>query len=980
MSGSRHPQGGTIDRTKRLRFRFDGIAYQGFQGDTLASALLANGVMLLGRSFKYHRPRGVVTAGAEEPCALVTLLKGASREANVPATMVELHEGLVAESQNRWPSLRFDLMAVNTLLAPLFAAGFYYKTFMWPKGFWEKLYEPLIRRAAGLGRAGVEADPDTYDTMHGHCDVLVIGSGVAGLSAARVAAQAGLRVMLLEQDRDLGGGSLLDPALTLWRQEMLSALADFPQVQLLPRTSAVGVYDSGVVAAVERISDHRAEALPFTPRQRLHVIRPRRIILATGTVERLIALPGNDRPGVMLATAARAYVNRYAVLPGQCAVFFVTNDEAYAAIRDLKAAGIAIAAVVDPRPPTVISAEAMANGIPVLFEHELCGIAGRQAVKGVSVRPVGTIRLQSFPCDLVCLSGGYTSQTQLATQGAMAVTWNESIAGFAVSADTATMLAAGAVAGIFGRLEAAQHGHDAGIKACQALGSTPKSEAHPPPVSARRDAPMLPLWEVKAPGKAFVDLQHDVTTEDIRLAHREGYGAVEHVKRYTTHGMGTDQGKIGGLVGSAVLAEARGEPLAGIGVSKPRPFVTPVSWGALAGMDVGAEFKPERRLPLHDWHQAQGAVFVRLGLWLRPLVYSSTGDTSWEPVLEEARAVRASVGITDVSSLGKIDVQGRDAAVFLDRLYANTFSTLPVGRARYGLMLREDGLAFDDGTTARLGEAHFIVTTTTANAAAVLEHLEFHQQVTWRELDVQISNIAEQWAQFALAGPRAREVLSRVVTGLDLANAAFPFMAAGKASIAGVQGRIFRISFSGELAYEIAVPARHARQVWEAILAAGQAFSIRPYGLDALNLLRIEKGHVAGSELNGQTSAGDLGLGKMLKKNGDFIGRALSQREAMHDPARLGLVGLHPLDSSQRLRNGAHLVSPEEPRNSQGFLTAVCRSSEGPQDWIGLALVQGGTRRIGETLTATSPLHGETVAVAIVSPHRLDPENSRVKT
>jgi sarcosine oxidase subunit alpha len=972
MSGFRLGGGGQIDRSKVLRFSFDGEPFEGHPGDTLASALMASGVRLMGRSFKYHRPRGVFTAGPEEPNALVTLRTGNRREPNIPATVIELFDGLVAESQNRWPRLDVDLMAVNSLFAPLFTAGFYYKTFMWPRRFWEALYEPLIRRAAGLGRAGLDPDPDTYETNHAHCDVLVIGSGVAGLSAARVAAEAGRRVILVEQDRALGGGTLVDAALAGWRGEMLAVLASMPDMVLLPRTTAIGAYDQGVVAALERVGDHRAERAPFAPRQRLHVIRAGRVVLATGSVERLIALPNNDRPGVMLATAARAYVARNAVAPGQRAVFFVNNDEAYAAARDLAAAGIKIAAIVDPRAPSAIAAETAASGLPVLNGFEVCKIEGRSGADAVLVRKVGDSAMRRIQCDLVCLSGGYTPQTQLATQAGLKPEWRDEIAGFAAPDSGPAWAAAGAAAGVFGRLEAARHGVMVGSSGRIA------ELTYLPPISPKRDAPVLPLWEVTGNGKAFVDLQHDVTTDDIRQASREGYRAIEHAKRYTTLGMGTDQGKTGGLVGAAVLAETHGLPVAAVGVSKPRPFVTPACFGALAGMEVGAHFKPERKLPLHDWHEAHGAVFVRIGLWLRPLVYSG-GDTGWEPVLAEARAVRASVGITDVSSLGKIDVQGKDAATFLDRLYANTFSTLPVGKARYGLMLREDGLLFDDGTTSRLAVDHFIVTTTTGNAVAALEHMEFHAQTAWRDLDVQITGIADQWAQFAVAGPHARAVLSHVVTGLGLSNEGFPFMAAGEAEIAGVPGRLFRISFSGELAYEVSVPTGYALHVWETILGAGEPFGIRAYGLDALNVMRIEKGHVAGSELNGQTTAADLGLGKMLKTNGDFIGKVLSQRPGLTDPNRLQLVGLHPLDNAKRLRNGAHLVSGAEPTRSQGVLTAVCRASEGPHDWIGLALLEGGHARIGETLVATSPVHGDSVEVRIVSPHRLDPENARVK-
>ncbi len=974
------------DQGAPIRFSFDGEAIEGRAGDTLASALMASGVRLMGRSFKLHRPRGVVTAGPEEPSALVTVVRPGRRDVNLPATMVELFDGLEAHSQNRWPRLDLDLMSVTGRLGSLFSAGFYYKTFMGPQGAWERLYEPLIRRAAGLGHASTEADPDSYEIVHAHCEVLVIGSGLAGLSAARAAGEAGRRVIVLEQDRAFGGGALVDGALESWRSSTLAALSAMPEVRMLYRTTAVGAYGHGVVAALERVADHLPEPEPFQPRQRLYVIRARRIVLATGAVERLVALANNDVPGVMLATAARAYVNRHGAAPGRSAVFFVNNDEAYAAVRDLKAAGIAIAAVVDPREPTPIAAEAEAAGLPVLFGHEVTAVRGRRSVAGVRVRKRGTMQERAIACDLLGLSGGYSPQTQLAAQAQLGTAWIEAIAGFAAigpSPDAeafSAMIPAGAAAGVFGRLEAARHGAAAGARAAGLASdpAQPPAEAREPAVPPRRDGPIMPLWEVRGRGKAFVDLQNDVTADDMRQAAREGYRHVEHAKRYTTHGMGTDQGRTGGLVGAAVLAAAQGREVSAVGLSKPRPFVTPVSFGALAGAETGAHFKPERRLPLHGWHEAHGAVFVRIGLWLRPLVYSG-GDTSWGPVVAEARAVRSGVGITDVSSLGKIDVRGRDAAAFLDRIYANGFSSLSVGKARYGLMLREDGIVFDDGTTSRLAEDHFIVTTTTGKATEALEHMEFHAQCVWPELDVRLANIADHWAQFAIAGPRSRAVLSRIVAGLDLSNEGFPFMAAGEAIIAGVPGRIFRISFSGELAYEVAVPAGHAAFVWDAIMAAGEPDGIRPYGLDALNLMRIEKGHVAGSELNGQTTAADLGLGRMLKKKGDFIGRALAGRPALAAADRLQLVGLHPVNKARRLRNGAHLVSAGEPKRSQGYLTAACMTSEGPHDWIGLALLEGGHGRHGERMIATSPVHDEAIEVEIASPHRLDPENARVK-
>jgi sarcosine oxidase subunit alpha len=501
-----------------------------------------------------------------------------------------------------------------------------------------------------------------------------------------------------------------------------------------------------------------------------------------------------------------------------------------------------------------------------------------------------------------------------------------------------------------------------------------------PDIAPRAHSPLAPFWAVEAPGKAFVDLQNDVTADDMRLAHREGYSHIEHAKRYTTFSMATDQGRIGGTVGAAVLAAARGEPVGAVGLPRFRPYATPATWGALAGAEVGAHFKPKRLLPLHDWHERNGAVFAKIGLWLRPAVYSPSGDTSWEPVLKEARAVRRAVGITDVSSLGKIDVQGPDAAAFLDRIYANAVSSLHVGRARYGLMLREDGILFDDGTVARVAPKHFVLTTTTQKSAEVLEHMEWHLQAVWSELDVTLTNVADHWAQFAVAGPNARRVLERVVSGVDLSNGAFPFMAVGAARIAGVPGRVFRISFSGELAYEVAVPALYAEPVWTAILEAGKPHGIVPYGLDALNVLRIEKGHVTGGEVNGQTTPRDLGLGGMLKKSGDFVGRALGQREGLLDGGRLQLVGIRPTDEAQRLRGGAHLVA-RAGRGlglSQGFLTAVCRAAEG-EGWIGLALLAGGHARHGERLIAASPVYGEAVEVMIVSPHHVDKENTRVR-
>jgi heterotetrameric sarcosine oxidase alpha subunit len=973
---SRIARGLLTDAARPVEFRFDGRPMQGLAGDTLAAALLANGQRLVGRSFKYHRPRGILTAGPEEPCALVDLISEAGREPNQLATTLPVHEGLVAESQNRWPSLAFDALAVNDLLSRFLPAGFYYKTFMAPGWAWERLYEPLIRRAAGLGRlaaiVGEHAAP--AQMIHDHADVLVVGAGVAGLSAAHALGAGGLKVMLAEQDVTFGAGALLDARWDAWRQGMSAAIAMLPTVRCLPATTVLGAYGHGVFGALETLDAQQA-ARAGGLRERLRVIRAKRVILATGAVERLIAFDGNDVPGVMLAGAALKYLRRYGVAVGGRPAFFLNNDEAYEALFALAAAGVSCAAVIDPRPASRAAERARSLGVEVHAGAVVTRVFGRRGVRALTVAQRdgrGRLRLR---CDALLMSGGYDPASALASQLGASLTWREPIAAFAPDLAPGVGGLAGAARGVFGLAAAAADGERVAGAIVAQLGRPAGAATR---FEVPEDAPATPLialWEVPARGKAFVDLQHDVTAADVRLAWREGYEHLEHMKRFTTHGMATDQGRIGGLVGAAVLAQARGVPLSAVGALRARPFAQPVPFAALAGPEVRAHFKPRRRVPLHDWHKSAGATFVSTGLWLRPLVYSR--QPGWGPVLEEARAVRSGVGITDVSTLGKIDVQGPGAASFLDFVYANTFSTLAIGRARYGIMLREDGMLFDDGTTSRLAAEHFLVTTTTANGTAALEHLEFHLQSVCRHLDVTLTDVCDEWAQFALAGPRSRQVLAPLVA-LDLSNEAFPFMAAGAARIAGIAGRVFRISFSGELAYEIAVPARHALTVWSALLEAGRAFGMRPYGLDALNTLRIEKGHVTAAELNGNTTADDLGFQRLLKKQGDFIGRALAQRPALSAPERLQLVGVRPLERTRRLRNGTQLIAAHAPDRSLGYVTSSTPSVE-LEGWVGLALVSGGRQRLGERLRGVSPVHGESTDVEIVSPHMLDPENARVR-
>jgi sarcosine oxidase subunit alpha len=972
----RTPSGGHIDRASALRFQFDGRSYTGHSGDTLASSLLANGVRLVGRSFKLHRPRGLFAAGVEEPNGLAELRTGARREPNTRMTVIELYEGLEAASQNRFPSLRFDLMAAVGLAAPLFAAGFYYKTFMWPASFWEKLYEPRIRRAAGLGRASGVADPDRYESVHAHCDVLVVGSGPAGLAAARVAGAAGARVILCEQDFLLGGGLLAERPHELWREQTLAAMAAMPEVMLLPRSTVFGYYDGNTVGVLERVADHLPQPPDHTPRQRYWTIRARSVVLATGAYERFIAFPGNDRPGVMLAGAAGMYAARFGVKPGRRAMLFGNNDAAYQGLFALQEAGLEVAGVVDPRADSAGATAARERGMTVWSGSEVIGTAGRLSLRGVRVRGQGGAET-SVAADLLCVSGGINPAVHLASQSGTPLEWHDRLASFVPGVPVQAQHSAGAAAGIGGIQAAAADGARAGAAAARDAGFEPdETIAAPPPSDIAADSAVLPLWEVKARGKAFVDIQDDVTADDIRLACREGYRHIEHAKRYTTHTMGTEQGKTGGLVGAAVLAEARGEQVRDVGLPTFRPFTSPVTWGAIAGARVGREYVPQRLTPMHRWHAQHNADFVEGGNWLRPGLYRQPQDADdWAAVLREARAMRRAAGICDVSTLGKIDVQGSDAGRFLDRIYANTFSTLPVGRARYGLMLREDGMVFDDGTTSRLAPDHFFVTTTTANAGPVLAHMEFHLQTCWPELDVQIASVTDQFASMSVAGPRARDVLRAAVQDLDLSNEAFPFMAVAEARVAGCPVRVFRISFSGELAYEIATPWGYGLAVWEAVMQAGAPFGIEPYGIEALSLLRIEKGHVAGPELNGQTTAADLGLGRMLKKRGDFIGRALLQRPGLTDPGRPRLVGVMPVEPGHQLRAGAHLVAAGTTE-SLGWVTSVTRSVE-LERWIGLALLRGS--KPGQRLDAAFPLKNETVAVEIVSPHFIDPENQRVR-
>jgi len=925
MTSFRLPAGGAlINRARPINFTFDGKPYTGFAGDTLASALLANNVQLLGRSFKYHRPRGLLSAGSEEPNALVELRAGAWREPNTRATMVELYEGLTATSQNRFPSLKTDLLSINSALAPFFAAGFYYKTFMWPASFWEKLYEPAIRRAAGLGRAAALPDPDSYEKTTMFCDTLVIGGGEAGISAAR---NAGGRVILADEHPTLGGQALTQIDTT-----------GLEHVEILTRTTVFGVYDGGTYGALTRLTDHLPSAT--APRQRLIKIIAKNAILAAGAIERPLVFGNNDLPGVMLAGAVRAYIHRYAAAPGKRAVIYLNNDDAAQTIPTLHNAGIAISGIVTPAASTLIQTMAAQAGAPVFTGAAINRAIGRLGVTGAEILLKDGVTL-TLPCDFIAMSGGWNPALHLTSHLDGKPVWDEALQTFIPGTLPPNMQVTGAAAGTSINIH--------------------------------------PVWRAgNSKAKAFVDFQNDVTTTDITLAKQEGFVSVEHLKRYTTLGMATDQGKTSNVNAIALMAAASGKTIAASGTTRFRPPYTPVAIGAFAGPHRGQHFKPKRLTPTHDWAAASNAVFVETGLWLRAQYFPQPGEDWLAAATREVNAVRNSVGFCDVTTLGKIDIQGPDAAKFLECVYTNSWTNLAIGRARYGLMLREDGFVMDDGTCARLGETQFIMTTTTANAAKVMQHLEFCHQVLWPELDLAFVSVTDQWAQIAVAGPQSRALLETIVDSTyNISNEAFPYMAAGSVTICGgTPARLFRLSFSGELAYEIAVPARFGNALAKALAAAGAT----PYGTEALGIMRIEKGHPAGPELNGQTTAHDLGMAKLLSKKKDFIGRALSSRSALTDPARPTLIGLVPADKTTILRAGSHLLKPDAPTTAvhdEGWITSAAQSPTLGHP-IALAMLSNGPARIGETIRVYDPIRNGDALAQVTNPVFYDPAGSRL--
>ncbi len=991
--------GGRIDRTKPLNFQFNGKYYQGYTGDTLASALLANGVRVVARSFKYHRPRGIVGSGAEEPNAILQIGEGAKTIPNLRATQVELVDGLVARSINGWPSLERDANALTGKLSRLLPAGFYYKTFMWPKSAWAK-YEHFIRKAAGLGIAPALADPGRYEKINTHCDVLIVGAGPAGLAAALSAGRAGARVVIADEQNEFGGSLLSsrvqsdgNPA-DEWFASVARELEHIPEVRCLPRSTVFGYHDDNFLTIHERVSDHLAGTNFRLPRERIWRIRARYVVLATGAIERPLVFGNNDTPGVMLASAASSYVNRFGVAPGKRAVVFTNNDSAYDTALDLHHSGVTVTAVVDVREdPHGDSVKKIRDaGIAIEAGSVIIDVRSNKTITAAVI-----MRLNekgdavvgapgSLGCDFIAMSGGWSPAVHLHAQSSGRPQFDDAKACFVPGPAVQAQQSVGSANGAFHLKQILEQGFQAGVDAASASGYVPDEVPVAPAVEEHNEQSIRPMWLV--PGvetaslaaKCFVDFQNDTTAADIQLAAREGYRSIEHVKRYTALGFGTDQGKLGNINGMAILAQTLGQGLGETGTTTFRPNYTPVSFGAIAGRDLGEDFfDPVRKTAMHEWHVEHGAEFENVGQWNRPWYYPKAGEDMHAAVNRECLAVRESVGILDATTLGKIDIYGPDSVNLLNWVYTNAWSALEIGRCRYGLMLGEDGMAMDDGVTSRLGENHFHMTTTTGGAAHVLGWMERWLQTEWPDMKVYLTSTTDHWAVASIAGPNSRKLIEELCTDIDFSNDAFPFMSFREGTFAEIPARVFRISFSGELAYEINVPANFGRKLWEALMRAGEKYNITPYGTETMHVLRAEKGYIiVGQDTDGSMTPQDLGMDWICSKKKDYLGRRSLTRSDCVRENRKQLVGLKPTDPKEVLPEGAQLInvpSEQTPVPMVGHVTSSYYSATLGHS-IALAVVKGGRARMGGTVYAPL-LDGRTVSATITDPVFYDPQGER---
>ncbi|MEM8631033.1 MAG: sarcosine oxidase subunit alpha family protein [Pseudomonadota bacterium] len=997
----RLPTGGRlIDRSRQITFQFNEEYLKGHPGDTLASALLANDKMLVGRSFKYHRPRGVVASGAEEPNALVALGKSNRMEPNQRATTTELYDRLYARSQNHWPSLHFDIGWINNLLSRFLPAGFYYKTFMHPRPFWKHVFEPFIRQSAGLGPAPDKPDPDTYEHTYAHVDVLVVGGGVAGLTAALAAGRAGASVMLVEQSAQFGGRAVVDgdeidgQAAGIWVKNALQELDNMPSVRVLDRTMGAGVYDHGYALAYERLTDHAPDL--EAPRHRLWRVRAKRVVMASGAYERPLSFGGNDIPGVMLASAVRDYVVNYGVSPGPSTLIVTNNDSAYRTALTLLDASLDVAAVIDARETasSPLIEQVKSRGVRVDFGKAIAKAKGVNRVHSAAICAQtgdGTV-LEDIPCDAIAMSGGWSPVVHLWSHCGGKLNWDEAGAFFRPDPDRPPLdqngegfvVPAGAAGGDLGLGVALAGAHGAGKAAASDAGAAGDAGATPE-AETPAEAPLKPVWvmpenaKIKLRQKMWLDYQNDVKVSDVQLAAQEGFQSVEHTKRYTTLGMATDQGKLSNINGLAILSSALSEPIPQVGTTTFRPPFTPISMGSIAGEARGDIFQPLRRTPIHDWHAENGAHWEPVGHWRRPYCFQRPGESVEHAVAREVTNTRLKVGLLDASTLGKILVKGSDAGKFLDMMYTNMMSSLKVGRCRYGLMCSENGFLIDDGVVARLSEDTFLCHTTTGGADRIHGHMEEWLQTEWWDWKVFTVNLTEQFAQIAVVGPKARAVLEKL-GGMDLSAEALPFMTWADGKIGVFDARVFRISFSGELSYEVAVPAGQGRAFWDALLEVGAGFGIMPYGTEALHIMRAEKGFIMiGDETDGTVIPQDLGLHWAIsKKKDDYLGKRAQVRSHMANPDRWQLVGLETTDGTV-LEDGAYAVETGVNGNGQtkvqGRVTSTYHSPTLGRG-IAMGLVRHGPDRMGEVLSFTR-IGGGRQEAKIVSPVFYDSEGEK---
>lgn len=995
MSCCRTATGGRTQRDKPLSFQFNGQTYRGFQGDTLASALLANQVHFVGRSYKYHRPRGIMSAGSEETSALLAIDRGRGRfDANIRATTQELFEGLNAQSQHCWPSLKWDVGQVNDLASPLLSAGFYYKTFMWPKSFWDRIYEPIIRQSAGLGRAPRDVDPDIYASRYAHCDVLVIGAGPAGVAAALAAAASGATVILADEQAEIGGSLLSDMTSRIdgadcssWLASASSELAARKNVTILPRTTSFGYYHQNFVGLAETLTDHLASPSTDLPRQRLWRVRANQVVLATGAIERPLIFAGNDRPGIMLAGAARTYLNRYGVKCGQRPIVVTSHDSAYQTAFDLAAAGVSIAAIIDVRQDVAghLRAQAKDLRIEVLSGHSIIGTRGHSRLSAIFAAPAGANgKPRKMDCDALLMCGGWTPSVHLFSQSRGVLNWDQDIAAYVPGQYVQNASSAGACDGDFTLSGALNQGAAAGRNAALKAGFDSDGDRG---YQTAGEAAIsgISIGELPNPAnpdrlKAFVDYQNDVTAKDIRLAVREGFHSIEHIKRYTASGMATDQGKTSNLNALAIASAALGRPIPEIGLTTFRPPFTPTSFGVFAGYSRGEQFEITRKTPIDQWAQDHGAVFEPVSLWRRARYFPQDGEDMQAAVARECKATRSSIGISDASTLGKIEIAGKDAAEFLNRIYTNPWTKLAIGRCRYGLMLGEDGYIFDDGVVGRLAEDRFHVTTTTGGAPRVLAHMEDYLQTEWPQLEVWLTSTTEQWAVIALNGPNVRQLIEPFIEGIDLDKNTFPHMAIRAGKIFGVDARLFRISFTGELGFEINVPANYGVAVWENLIEAGKKYNIVPYGTETLHVLRAEKGYIiVGQETDGTQTPDDVGMAWAIgRKKPDFVGKRSLERPDIQASGRKQLVGLLTRDPKTVLEEGAQIVAEDNltpPVKMIGHVTSFYWSETLGRS-IALAVVEDGRARMGDQLYVPMP---EAVhQVEVVNPVFYDPQGGRL--